>query len=259
MCKEGAETTMTDPVVLKNGCEFVVTIESDAGCPVYDLSEYYSWLTDNEWCIGIIYLILGPLLAFFGLQWFPYVTASLVAVFVITVISGLGLAFGWMNSTGGLIAVLAVALILGILAGCLIRRKIWCMIALLGLIGGFFSGALIFALIASASGWDAAWGWWVISILMAIIGALVAYWLGKPVVLITTSFVGSYLFMRAWTMFFPGHWPSEATIMNDAGSIEVDSIFWVFLGLFVVGFITSWCVQAKRAKVDADLDAYQRA
>ena len=102
-----------------------------------------NWLAENEWCIGIIYLVLGPILAIFGLQWFPYVTASLVAIFIITLVASLGLAFGFMNSTGGLIAVLAVGLLLGILAGCLIRRKIWLMVGLLGLVAGFFSGHIV--------------------------------------------------------------------------------------------------------------------
>jgi len=219
-----------------------------------------NWLAENEWCIGIIYLVLGPILAIFGLQWFPYVTASLIAIFIITVVASLGLAFGFMNSTGGLIAVLAVGLLLGILAGCLIRRKIWLMVGLLGLVAGFFSGALVFALISSASGWTAAWGWWVISIVMAIVGALVTYWLGKPVVLVATSFVGCYLFVRAWTMFFPGHWPSESQMMSDASNIETDNIFWGFVALFGICLIASICVQRKRMhKIDADLDAYQRA
>ena len=162
-------------------------------------------------------------------------------------------------TTGGLIAVLVVGAILGTLLGIFIKRKIWIMVALLGMVAGFFSGTLIFALIASASGWTAAWGWWVISIIMAIVGTLLAYGLGKPVVLMATSFVGSYLFVRAWTLFFPGHWPSEAQLMSDYSSVETDSIFWVFVTLLIISIIGSICFQTKRGKVHKDLDdAFQR-
>jgi len=134
------------------------------------------------------------------------------------------------------------------------------MISVLGLVAGFFSGALIFALIASASGWSEAWGWWAVSVVMAIVGAVLSFKLGKTVVLYTTSFVGAYLFTRAWTLFFPGHWPSEAQVMSDASSIEIDAFFWAFLGLFVVSFIASICIQKKRADlIDPDLDNYQKA
>ena len=73
----------------------------------------------------------------------------------------------------------------------------------------------------------------------------------------TTSFVGAYLFTRAWTLFYPGHWPSEAQILSNPESIEIDAFFWAFLGLFIVSFIASIFIQKKRAEhIDMDLDDY---
>jgi len=241
-------------VVLTNGCEFVITADHKDGCPDVniDIDQYMGWLSENEWVVGIIYIVLGSLLMVFGLQFFPYVTASLIAIFIMGLCASVGLALGWMESTGGLIAVLAVGLVLGVLAGCLVRRQVWIMIALLGMVTGFFSGSLVFALIASASGWSAVWGWWTISVVLCLAGGALAYFLGKSFVLWATSFVGAYLFTRSWTLFFPGHWPSEAEIM--AGDIETDSIFWVFLGVLIFCFIASVCVQKKRNCVHEDLD-----
>lgn len=266
MCDEtitGQGTATVESVTLVDGCDFQVTLKHKDGCPDFaaDLTAYVNWLEDNEWFLGIMYLIIGPLLAIFGLQWFPYVTAILIAFFIFGLCVSLGLAFSLMNSTGGMVAVLAVGAILGIVIGILVKRKIWIMVALLGLVAGFFSGSLVFALISTASGWTDAWGWWVISILMAIVGCLLSYKLGRPVILFATSFVGSYLFMRAFTLFFPGHWPSEAKLMSDIGSVQVDNIFWVFVGVFVVTFIASLVVQNKRIdKTHADLndDNYNR-
>jgi len=259
LCDEAITDAPTFETTVLDQCVFTVTMSHKDGCADFDVDVYVNWLEDNEWFLGILYLVVGPLLAFFGLQWFPYVTAILIAFFIFALVTSLGLAMGWMNTTGGLIAVLAVGAVLGIGLGIVVKRRIWIMIALLGLVAGFFSGALVFALISSATGWTAAWGWWVISILMALIGAFVAYCLGKPVILFATSFVGAYLFMRAFTLFFPGHWPSEAQLMSDASSVEVDSVFWVFVGLFGVTFLAGFCVQKKRDKVHEDLDAYQRA
>merc|ERR1712037_383803 len=99
-------------------------------------------------------------------------------------------------------------------------------------------------------------GMWTISVAFALIGMFVACMFGKPLVLIFTSFVGSYLFSRAWTLFFPGHWPSEADIME--GDIETDAIFWVFLSVFIFLFAASVTVQSKRAESHPDLDSYSK-
>ena len=140
--------------------------------------------------------------------------ATLVAVFVMGAIIAACLALGWMATSTGTIVTLIVAPIVGIIAGIIIRRNVWLMIGLLGLVAGFFSGALVFALISTSSGWNAVWGYWVISIIMAALGCWAACYFGKTVVLLATSLVGSYLFMRSWTLFFPGHWPSEAELMD---------------------------------------------
>merc|ERR1719510_267812 len=136
------------------------------------------------------------------------------------------MAFGWMTSTVGTVVTFIVALILGILAGCIVRRNVWIMVGLLGLVAGWFSGTFVNAFIVAVSGWEASWGFWVISILMAVIGCVLACYLGTTVVLLSTSMVGSYLFMRAWTLFFPGHFPSEAEIMNNTNTMDYDAIFW---------------------------------
>ena len=245
-----------------NTCTYTVVLKHAAGCPTIDvdIEEYLGWIQENQWVIGIVYLIAGPLIALFGLKWFPYVTASLVAIFVIGLVMALGLAFGWMASTGGTVAVCLVALALGIVAGILIRRNIWLMIGLLGLVAGFFAGTLLFAIIVSISSWDAVWGWWVIAIGMAAIGCVAACYLGKSVVLLSTALVGSYLFMRAWTLFFPNHYPTEAELLDSGSELEVDGIFWLFIGVWAISSVISVVFQCKYANdAHEDLDAYQKA
>lgn len=246
--------------VAVNGCDVVVEMKHKDGCPKIDvdISEYLGWLYENQWAIGILYLVIGPVLALFGQKWFPYVTAALVAVFVIGTVCSLSLTFGWMESTVGTIVVMVVALILGVVAGMIVRRNIKWMVALLGGVAGFFSGAFVFALIASMSGWTAVWGYWVVCSLMAVIGVVLSYYFGLTVVLLSTSFVGSYLFMRSWTLFFPGHYPSEAELVNNASNLELDAIFWVFVGVFAVSFIGSICYQRKYNEVHAELDDHYK-
>ena len=219
------------------------------------LEESLGWLYDNEWCIGIIYIIAGPIIALFGSMMFPYIVASLVALFIVGLICGLALAFGWMSSTGGSIAVLCVALIFGILAGCLVRRKPKILLGLLGLIAGFFSGSLVFALISGMSGWNAVWGYYVISVILAIVGCILSIKIGSKLVMGTTSMIGSYFFMRAWTLFFPGNYPSEAELMNSKSedALEMSGIFWLFIAVFLVCWAGTLTFQCKHDKKHQDL------
>lgn len=246
--------------VTKNGCEYVVELKHKAGCPTVDLDidTYLGWLADNQWAVGIIYLILGPVVALRGLAWFPYVTASLMAIFVIGIVLSFSLAMSWMVTTTGTIVTFCVALLLGIIAGMVIRRNIWIMIGVLGLIAGFFSGSLIYALIFGLTGWKAVWGYWLISVAMAVALCFASCKLGSSLILVCTAFTGSYLFMRSWTLFFPGNWPSEAEIMQEDFTLETGAVFWVFFGVFVAGFIGSMVYQSKYASKHEDLDEYDR-
>lgn len=224
-----------------------------------ELTEEYiddslGWLYENEWCIGIIYIIAGPLVAIFGARWFPYIVASLVALFIIVLVCMAGLSLGWMESVGASIAIILVGLALGILAGCLIRRNIKWMLGLLGLIAGFFGGTLIYALISGmAGGWNAVWAFWVFAVVLAIIGCVLAIYLGMPLVMVATSLVGSYLFMRAWTMFFPGNYPSESKLI-EGEDLNMTGIFWLFIGIFIISFLMSLYWQCKHSKRSKELD-----
>lgn len=238
-------------------CEYSVNLKHNAGCPTanIDLEQAQAWISENQWVIGIVYVIAGPLIALFGLKWFPYVTAAIAALFTMAIVTSFSLALGWMSSTVGIVIVSIVALILGVLVGVLIRRNIFVMIGLLGTAAGFFCGSLLFALIAGLTDWSAVWGFWTISAAVAAIGCLLACYLGKPVVLLSTSLVGSYMFMRAWTLFFPGHYPSEQELVSDYSDISYDWQFWVFIATFVVSFIGSACYQKQAGEEHDDLDS----
>ena len=125
------------------------------------------------------------------------------------------------------------------------------MLGLLGLAGGFFSGAFLFAMISGVTGgaWDAEWGYWFLSCISAIAGLVLAFKYGLPLVQISTAFVGSYLFMRSWTLFFPGNYPSEAELVKSGDEpLEISSIFWVFIGIFIVTFALSLTYQCKKGE-----------
>ena len=209
------------------------------------------WLYDNTWCIGIIYVVFGPLIAFFGGKWFPYITSTLVGLFTVTILCQVSLNAGWMVTMGGSIATIVVAVLLGVIAACIVVRMTWLMLCLLGMVAGFFGGSFLFAVISGMTGgmWNEVWGYWVLAVGCAIVGAVLALYLGLPLVMTCTALVGSYLFMRSWTLFFPGSYPSEEALIASKGqeALEMDGLFWMYVGIFVVTFMVSLTFQCKYA------------
>ena len=209
------------------------------------------WLYDNTWCIGIIYVVFGPLIAFFGGKWFPYITSTLVGLFTVTILCQVSLNAGWMVTMGGSIATIVVAVLLGVIAACIVVRMTWLMLCLLGMVAGFFGGSFLFAVISGMTGgmWNEVWGYWVLAVGCAIVGAVLALYLGLPLVMTCTALVGSYLFMRSWTLFFPGSYPSEEALIASKGqeALEMDGLFWMYVGIFIVTFMVSLTFQCKYA------------
>jgi len=91
---------------------------------------------------------------------------------------------------------------------------------------------------------------------MGAIGCLVSCCFGKALVMVATSGIGSYLFMRSWTLFYPGHYPSEADLMDNTNDYEYDNIFWVFVGVFVVCWPLSMLYQYNFTTQHAELEEY---
>ena len=160
----------------------------------------------------------------------------------LTFCMGLGLC----ATAGSAIGVFLLLIILASVAALSLRKYAWTMIPILGVIAGFFFGSFLFTVIANSSGWEAEWGYWFLTCFFAVIGCYISWRLDETVVITLTSLVGSYLFMRAWTLFFPGIYPSESKIVSSAssdtqGSFEMTGMFWVFVLLWIGGSIFAYC------------------
>ena len=229
--------------VTQAGCVFTANIKHQEGCAdiKVDIEKAMGWLEENEWALGVIYLVIGPIIALFGLRFFPLLTSGITGLFIMIITIYVAMAAGWMASTGGCIAVIVVAVNLGIVAGCIVKRYIWLLVGMIGLVAGFFAGSMIYAIIYGTTGWDKIWSYWLIAISLAVIGTWASCTMGKSVVLISTSLIGSYFFTQAWALFFPGHFPTESDIVDQDGdmNLEIDPVFWVFIGVFLSCFVFS--------------------
>ena len=253
---EGAVLQSTKPQI--NGCTAQVTYKGTAGCPQYDLVDELNWLAENQWFVGLIYLAVSPFIAFFGLKMFPYVAATISSLFAMFFVCLLSASFDTFESPAGFWITMALALVAGIATGCFVRRKIWITVGLLGAIGGFFGGILILNMISSMSDWTSAWGLWVFGFTFGLLGFFAACKLGAPVVNMCTSFIGSYLFVRAITLLFSlDQWPTESEIMSGQLDTNQSWVFWLLVA--VLGMLTVIAVKVQATmKQHAELDAYSK-
>ena len=218
-----------------------------------DISEVVDFIDDNQWIIGVFCLIAGLFIALQGVARFRHVSSTVTCIAVFGALTAFCLSMDLMTNTGATIGILIAALCIGLLAGYFVRRNIWVMVSLLGLVAGFFAGCLICALVYGISSWSDEMAFWIICTALAVLGCVFAYHYGRSLVLYSTAMVGSYLFMRSWTLFFPGHYPSEMDLVN-GNYRKLDDDFWMFFGVFVISFAFSSWYQHRYYHGHGDLD-----
>lgn len=64
---------------------------------------------------------------------------------------------GFMDTTVGLIISIAVSAVVGLLAGFFVMRTVWIAVGLIGILGGFFLGSIIFGILLAVIKWQALW------------------------------------------------------------------------------------------------------
>jgi len=168
---------------------------------------------DYPWLFGIIMIVGGPICAFFGRRFFPWVISGIVAVTLLLGTLIVCSVLGFMETTIGLGVSIGVAAILAVISVWLVFKTVWIAVGILGLIGGFFLGSLIYSMFLVAIGGGALWMMISFSFLCSIFSGWLSFKYSKPVVLFFTSTVGSYAFMRGCSYFFGGY-PSEAVIFH---------------------------------------------
>lgn len=155
----------------------------------------------------------GPVVLLFGRKFFPWVTAGVVGLFLLfasLVFCGL---VGFMNTNAGLAGSIVGSIAIGALAGWFVIKTVWIAVGILGVIGGFFLGTMIYGILLVLFKWEALWALIVLCVICAITGGYLSFKFPKLLVLLCTCLIGSYSFMRGLTYFFGG-FPGEQDIFQ---------------------------------------------
>jgi hypothetical protein len=109
-------------------------------------------MIDYPWLFGLIMIIGGPIVALFGRKFFPWVIAGIVSVtFLLGTLVFCSL-LGFMETWLGVGISVAVAFIISGLSGLFSMKTVWIAVGILGLIGGFFLGTMIFTVFLAMLG-----------------------------------------------------------------------------------------------------------
>lgn len=210
MC-EPMQTATTNDIIQSvdttDSCNPTVTINSAVGCPVDTGSELDRWLDSNPLVLAVFMLIVGPVIAFLGKKWFPYVAAIVAGISVMDLCAWGAAEMGWLSSSWMPYVVLAVAIILAIIVGSLIRRAIWFAVGLVGIVAGASFGVVLWGtlVVSGLFAGDHPWTLILFGVLFAIIAGVLSFKWGQQMIVLATSMIGSYIFMRGWTLIFEGY------------------------------------------------------
>ena len=230
-------------------------MDHSSGCPIQTANELTIWLADNPWVLAVLLLIVGPLIALFGKKWFPYVAGILSALFVMDAVAHFAGWMGWLTTSWSPYVVLGVAIFLGLLIGNIVARTVWFAVGLLGIVAGLALGTIIFAIVAASTGHANNWGLLLICAVCGVAGGFVTFKWGREIVVLGTSLVGSYIFMRGWTFIYDGY-PHESEIWTNIKHNEdpgFTNMFWAFMAVWFVAFVVSSTVQFKTMEEHDDL------
>jgi len=120
------------------------------------------------------------------------------------------------GSMGVVITGFVLAGVLGLVAGWALWKFIIIGFIILGGIAGFFAGALAYNLIF-VTWWPSVWAYAGIAFGTAIVGCILASHFREDVIIVSTSLIGSYIFVRGISMFAGGY-PDEVTMFKELGN-----------------------------------------
>jgi len=200
-------------------------------------------LAQYSFLFGAILIVLGLLLAFCGNK-FMTVVISLVTALAVCIF-GIYLTSMFVDSVfspekvweHAVWVILGIWAIIGIIAGVFIGKKRKWGIAVVGAFGGVMLGLLLTTIFGSLI--SNAVVYYLIIAVCGILAFLIAFKVEKFVLILSTSFIGSYFIVRGISMY-AGGFPSETSLHTMVRDGLVDwstfpKIFFAYLaGIFVL-------------------------
>lgn len=193
----------------------VLFFETESACTKFDFYQIWEFINNYNYIFAIILIAFGLFNCILG-QRFSQYTSFLLTLFIVTVLSVF--LFQFILPSGCADWIIWVILVVGVILGCTAGYFVFIyhekfMALLVGGIGGFLLGEFFFNLFGSLIKANPT----LINILFIVIciiaAVILAYFIQDIIIIIATSFIGSYTLIRGISLF-AGHFPSEFTVMD---------------------------------------------
>lgn len=142
-----------------------------------------------------------------------------------------------------------ISAIVGIFLGFILQRMLKIGAAIIGAIGGFFIGIMIYNLIF----------FWVkneiflqvISVLGAMVMTVLSIRQYDNIVIFGTSMLGSLCFICGFSLLISGSLPFDSTILNKIANLEVEVTFYIYVAVFLIMFAGGVVYQNKIRTIES--------
>lgn len=200
--------------IADNECNPKIRISSKHGCAIIDVNGLWRWVEKNWWVASIAFIAIGAFQLVLGQKLIK------PTIFILTTCAVLGgvLVFFYAivlptSTVTWLVWLLGgIGLVLGLIAGFFMTKLMRIGVGLLGGWVGVVSALLIHEAFMHAV--HQRWIFWIMLVGMGLIFAVIAFWQYKKVQILGTCMIGSYLFIRGFSLFIGGY-PNEFTLIDD--------------------------------------------
>lgn len=233
-------------------CTNTINIKSKAACPFFDAYSVFNTIKSNKYIFGSILILAGIFFCFFGLK-FIKITEMIAAgvavtlLFIWLIFSNITLTY----ATWAFWLTIAISVAFGILVMVLLGKYEWIGRGLLGGLLGFVSGLFVYNLALRFIQSNPTVVFWLTMVVCIAIGIFITIWIGKPILVISTSIIGSYGIIRGIS-FMAGGFPDEREVYDLGQKGEWDQMsdllslyVYIYLGVFVVLSIVGMIIQFK--------------
>ena len=214
ICDDNAEIWTSTALATSSGdgaCNYQTTLTSKNVCSSFDLNALWTFLDKYDFIWGVLLIVGGIFLCFFGRKLFKaaiFMVTAILVVFLILLIfyttfleDTTEVWVGW--------TVLVVSILLGLVAGFFMMKLERVGVSLLAGWGGFLIGVMInemalYKVESSALFWS-------VSISCGIIAAVLSFFIFEHVLINMTAFAGAYMLVRGVSMY-AGGFPNEFTL-----------------------------------------------
>lgn len=218
----------------------MIHLESTHGCPVFSTTAWISFLAQHPYILGSLLLVFGALVTFFGRKFFQYTIAATGAAlgFLTTMLlfSIMGMLDGLKEEEDGVFLTVmsfVVALIVSVFLGFVMYKTIKFGAMLLGAVCGGLIGITLYNLIFFST--DSFYLLVFTVLILGAAGAFLSFKYYDLIVILSTSMVGAYAFVRGISLF-AGHFPNEMELIQKlANGVETPVPYQFYL--YIAGII----------------------